>query len=434
MEAMLANLNALEDCSRDPSLVTSFHTMQQVPMDFKVETQKEVKVFPWRLQLNPREDDPWNLLVQLQGNAVWNLIGLRYKQATMKQSAGSAGGIQPEGPSVSFLEKGDLLVMMTQMKLRNAANYCYCNATFFCLWWTILSRHAYSSGDWGASQDAVQNFFSCLDDQPRSIAECFGVLFEIWAHDTSPADAAEFAQSVLRWMNSPCLPRKWGRFFTIENVRQLHDEGDLHTPLFLQVPSCAVTSTSLQDLINRWNHEYGMETALFAAPEILVCHVDRTDNSNGTHVKLDFWLHADLPCTVPSFTSEGQQVPHDYVPVAVLAHLGDLTGGHYRAALPLTVGDDADAIHTHNTLWALTDDNAVPQVHPLPGLPEWICRNATLIFLLKKSQVDLFRNCRTLTLIGSDSKPCAVRWPSTAPPRPPSILRRNCLLEPGHHQ
>ena len=32
------------------------------------------------------EDDPWNLLVQLQGNAVWNLIGLRYKQATMKQS------------------------------------------------------------------------------------------------------------------------------------------------------------------------------------------------------------------------------------------------------------------------------------------------------------------------------------------------------------
>ena len=94
---------------------------------------------------------------------------------------------------------------------------------------------------------------------------------------------------------------------------------------------------------------------------------------------------------MPSFTSEGQQVPHDYVPVAVLAHLGDLTGGHYRAALRLTVGDDADAIHTHNTLWALTGDNAVPQVHPLPGLPEWICRNTTLIFLLKKSQVDLFR-------------------------------------------
>ena len=124
----------------------------------------------------------------------WPSIQTGHNEA---ESAGSAGGIQPEGPSVSFLEKGDLLVMMTQMKLRNAANYCYCNATFFCLWWTILSRHAYSSGDWGASQDAVQSFFSCLDDQPRSIAECFGVLFEIWAHDTSPADAAEFAQSVL---------------------------------------------------------------------------------------------------------------------------------------------------------------------------------------------------------------------------------------------
>eukprot|EP00435_Cladocopium_sp_Y103_P049628 s1098_g15.t1 len=58
MDAMLANLHALEESSQDPSLVTSFHTMKPVPMDLKLTDQKEMEIYPWRLQLNPREDDP----------------------------------------------------------------------------------------------------------------------------------------------------------------------------------------------------------------------------------------------------------------------------------------------------------------------------------------------------------------------------------------
>eukprot|EP00435_Cladocopium_sp_Y103_P043911 s1225_g12.t1 len=87
MAAMLANLTALEDSSKDPSLVTSFHSMKQMPLDVKMEDQKSLEVYPWRLQLCPREDDPWNILLQLQGNTVWNLIGLRYKQANLKPSS-----------------------------------------------------------------------------------------------------------------------------------------------------------------------------------------------------------------------------------------------------------------------------------------------------------------------------------------------------------
>eukprot|EP00435_Cladocopium_sp_Y103_P022750 s4641_g5.t1 len=89
MEAILANLTALEESSRDPSLVTSFHTMKPLgKLDLKTDAaSKDLEVYPWRLQLNPREDDPWNTLLQLQGNAVWHLIGLRYKQANLKQSA-----------------------------------------------------------------------------------------------------------------------------------------------------------------------------------------------------------------------------------------------------------------------------------------------------------------------------------------------------------
>eukprot|EP00435_Cladocopium_sp_Y103_P034851 s848_g9.t1 len=47
---------------------------------------------------------------------------------------------------ISFLEKGDMLIMMTQMRLQNVANFCYCNATMFGLWWALLSRHATALG------------------------------------------------------------------------------------------------------------------------------------------------------------------------------------------------------------------------------------------------------------------------------------------------
>eukprot|EP00435_Cladocopium_sp_Y103_P042046 s700_g11.t1 len=87
MEAMITNLQALEDSCRDPTLVTSFHTMRPIPVDIKLDDEQPVEVYPWRLQLSQREDDPWNILLQLQGNAVWNLIGLRYKTSNLKPSA-----------------------------------------------------------------------------------------------------------------------------------------------------------------------------------------------------------------------------------------------------------------------------------------------------------------------------------------------------------
>eukprot|EP00435_Cladocopium_sp_Y103_P032371 s848_g8.t1 len=223
----------------------------------------------------------------------------------------------------------------------------------------------------------------------------FGDLFSIWDHGTLPADAAEFVFFVLRWMNPPCFSHRWERTYTVENERHRHDVGDLHAPLFLQVPNPAITSIDLSDLLTRWTQEYGMHTMLLDAPEAVICHIDCTANRpDGSVDKLQFWLHADTVCHLTTLQPDGSQVEQDYVPISMVAHLGDITGGHYRSALRLTVADGSAALSTQNTLWALTDDGVEPQIYQLPGLPEWFCRNITLVFLIRLDCADIFRPLR----------------------------------------
>eukprot|EP00435_Cladocopium_sp_Y103_P053594 s1179_g17.t1 len=288
-----------------------------------------------------------------------------------------------------------MLIMLTQMRLQNVANFCYCNATMFSLWWALLNRQAYQFGDWGASQDTMNLFFSRMDASPISVPQFFTDLFSQWDHATKPADAAEFTYFVLQWMNSPCFSHRWERTYVTENVRHLHDFGDLHAPLFLQVPNPHVTSVDLSSLLTRWTQEYGMDTLLLDAPDILICHVDRTaTHADGTVEKLHFWLHADTVCTLPTMHPDGDKVDHEYVPISMLAHLGDVQGGHYRAALRLTVEDGRLALSTQNTLWALTDDSVAPEIYQLPGLPDWFCKNITLICLVRLACVGIYRPLR----------------------------------------
>eukprot|EP00435_Cladocopium_sp_Y103_P065133 s128_g27.t1 len=309
----------------------------------------------------------------------------------------SAAGAPIEGSEmITFLQQGDMQLLMMQLKLKNAGNYCYCNAVMYCLWWTLLSRQAYCPGDWGASQAAMQTFFSRCVDTLMSVPNSFADLFNLWDHGTGPADAAEFAYYALRWLNAPCFSHQWGRYYAVENVRHQHDIGDLHALLFLQVPHSDISSIGLSDLIARWAEEYGMQTALLDAPDAVVCHIDRTaERPDGTVSKLQFWLHSDSVCELPTMMPNGCQVQTAYVPVALAAHLGDIEGGHYRAALRLSAADGDLALSTQYTIWALTDDHAAPVIYPLPGLPEWICRNTTLVFLVKLSSASLCRPLQT---------------------------------------
>eukprot|EP00435_Cladocopium_sp_Y103_P052758 s576_g16.t1 len=360
---------ALEETSRDPALVTSFHTMKQMPLDLTEERQHGLALDRCPIQTGQSQ----------------------------AQQLGCATGLAASSPPViDFLAKDDLRLLLTQLRLRNAANFCYCNATMCCIWWSILCRRDYQCGDWGSGEQTMRVFFSQLTDAPKSVQEGFPALFSMWNHGNLPADAAEFAYFVLRWMGMSCVSHKWGRFYMAENERLRHDYGDEHAPIFLQVPHHAITSVCLQDLITRWTQEYGMQTALYEASDVLFCHIDRNAHQpDGSLSKLQFWLHADHVCSLPVFSTDGLQVSHDYIPVAMLAHLGDdITSGHYRAALRMTAGDGDQSLSTHHTVWAITDDNQLPTAHPLPGMPEWLCRNMTLVCLVRLEKLDLFRPLR----------------------------------------
>eukprot|EP00435_Cladocopium_sp_Y103_P011255 s493_g2.t3 len=278
------------------------------------------------------------------------------------------------------------------MKLRNVANFCYANATMLCLWWSLLGRHDYCPGDWNISADAIRHLFSHAGSEPVDLTASFAAVFAHWNHGHLPADAAEFTLCVLRWMRSKCFSHRWERSYDTENVLTVHDIGDEHAPLLLQVPHRDITSIGLQDMIHLWTQAYGMHTFMLAAPDLVVCHIDRNaDLSDGQVVKLSFWLHADHVCTLPVKTSNGDLLSQDYVPLALLAHIGDVTGGHYRAALRLTVSENDAALHTQNTLWALTDDHVEPKIYDLPGLPAWLCRNITLVWLVRRDKADIYR-------------------------------------------
>eukprot|EP00435_Cladocopium_sp_Y103_P034998 s1225_g9.t1 len=176
---------------------------------------------------------------------------------------------------ITFDAKGDLQLMLTQMKLRNVANFCYANATMLCLWWALLGRHDYCPGDWNVSADAIRHLFSHAGSEPVDLTDSFAAVFAHWNHGHLPADAAEFTLCVLRWMRSKCFSHRWERPYGTENVRTVHDTGDEHAPLLLQVPHREVTSIGLKDMIHLWTQAYGMHTFMLDAPDLVVRHIDR---------------------------------------------------------------------------------------------------------------------------------------------------------------
>ena len=70
MEAMLKKLNDLIEMFRVPSLVLRFYGMS---------SNSQQEIIPWKLQLNPRADEPYELLLTLAYSSIWTLVGTSLK-------------------------------------------------------------------------------------------------------------------------------------------------------------------------------------------------------------------------------------------------------------------------------------------------------------------------------------------------------------------
>ena len=77
MEAMMKHVQSLIEMFRVPTLVLRFYGMS---------TSTKQEVIPWRLQLNPRADEPYELLLSLSHSAIWTLVGTSLKPHSTQNS------------------------------------------------------------------------------------------------------------------------------------------------------------------------------------------------------------------------------------------------------------------------------------------------------------------------------------------------------------
>ena len=60
---------------------------QQAVMKFQaLKPSDSAKVVPWLMQISLRQDELQQLLLTLQGNTIWNLLGMQVKPHTLQQS------------------------------------------------------------------------------------------------------------------------------------------------------------------------------------------------------------------------------------------------------------------------------------------------------------------------------------------------------------
>ena len=70
MKKMVEDVTELVEMARSPTLITRFHALPQ---------KEEAAIVPWKLQMNMRDDPPWDLMLSLCQNSVWTLLGTNLK-------------------------------------------------------------------------------------------------------------------------------------------------------------------------------------------------------------------------------------------------------------------------------------------------------------------------------------------------------------------
>ena len=167
---------------------------------------------------------------------------------------------------------------------------------------------------------------------------------------------------------------------------QVHDHGDTHMPLTLQLDPAIHDGEFVQltDLFRHWQGELGMSAGLTHAPDLLCVHIDRLLlNAEGHLRKSLIPVKFDLPIDVPILTSDTVPTTERYLPVAAMIHLGHANGGHYQALLKCLTAD-RDHLLPH---WLHCDDLRLPRL--CDSVPHGGAEGVTFLWLCKLAALDL---------------------------------------------
>ena len=90
----------------------------------------------------------------------------------------------------------------------------------------------------------------------------------------------EFISHVLRGLHLGGFNMKWERRVQIHDTTRLMDQSDAQRPITVQFDEIDPNAdrygyTALQTMLNSWENQYGMKTALTAHTPLVCIHVDR---------------------------------------------------------------------------------------------------------------------------------------------------------------
>ena len=373
-------------------------------------------VVPWRLQVSLRQAEAWTLLghgqqrsvatpglhnegsfpsavCSLPETSVHDQSGQGQGQGQGEDQAGQVNLSwddlvnEPRGSMLQTNETADALRgKLANLVFTNETNWCFANTAMLTLLWSLLSNVSFSMGDLGTSQALLLALMNSTEPVSLCKLPWFADLLKTW-HDTDRQhDAAEFTCHLVTHLGLR-LPTDWEKRLMTENGMITADLCAVFQPINLQLPVDS-THVRLQDLVDSWTQENGMQTALMHCPDLLCLRIDRMFKSlDGVVNKLHTGVGFFPGCDIPNFDncSDLDTTPTGYLVVAALMHLGSAEGGHYRCLLRCGLRWNAG---NQMASWLLTDDNSKPQI--VNELPYWIYQHVNVIWLSRQDVTHLF--------------------------------------------
>ena len=293
-----------------------------------------------------------------------------------------------------------LMIALGTLVLVNAGNHCYINAAMMAALWAIVSRNDFTLTDLGTQATLIFDHIMNHQRQPMHLASqpWLADVMQTWPNTSNQGDPVEFISHVLKGLSLGGFNLKWERRVLINDTVRVMDQSDTFRPLTVQFQADDPVAlrygySSLQDMLDVWATQYGMQTALVSPSSLICVHIDRyIDSGAGPAVKSERPVHFRGSFKIPVFDADDFSISYRYYQViSAVAHLGQDGAGHCRSILktwPLI-----DPVPAVNFLF--TEDGSVPA--RIWEEPHWFRSNITCFWLCDCDVMDL------------------IKWPADAP-------------------
>ena len=309
---------------------------------------------------------------------------------------------------------------LSQLVLHNDRNHCYINAAMAATLWAFLSRSDFQPCHLGPHATLIADCILNHAGTPVTLAaqSWFQEVMQQWPQQHNQGDPVEFLSHVFRGLGLDSFDMKWERRVQIHDTARLMDQSDALRPLTVQFDLMELKNsqygyTALQTLLDSWETQYGMQTALTANTPLICIHVDcYIHQGSSAAVKCERPIHFRGGINLPVFVDQGIQVQRKgYQLLSAIAHSGSDEAGHCRALLKTW-----PTVQPSPVSFLVVDDDQPPL--RIWAEPEWFKRDVNCFW---------FCDCDVLDLFCMPDEPDT---PSVSMPSHPPALEQDAMPKP----